>query len=304
MIAGFAVTSTVVGHFLDPFSPQRLIRVTASAAGIALLLAVAALFGVENAQGRGDSAPAGGASTGSPTAAPTGAAVTRGHGSFSAALRQVWADPVARRFTAFVFVSMLAYSAEELLLEPFFGLIFGYSLGDSARLSGSWHAAVMLGMVCIGCAASSNRRLGSLRAWTIAGCCASALAIGSLAGAAVVGTAWPLRVSVMTLGFANGIFAVAAIGSMMELGSAGEARSAGVRMGLWGAAQAVAFALGGLCGTGLMDGIRWLAGSAVVAFAAVFMLEAALFLAAAHLAAHIQSSPRREPETPDMAVIA
>jgi BCD family chlorophyll transporter-like MFS transporter len=275
MIAGFAVTSTAVGHFLDPFSPQRLLRVTGVAAAAAFLLAVAALWKVE----KGVGAPHGRGVSSSGTSA--------GGGSFIAALRRVWAEPQARRFTLFVFVSMLAYSAEELLLEPFCGLVFGCSIGDSARLSGLWHAAAFAGMVGVGLAASAGRRFGSLRNWTIGGCCASGAAIASLACAGAFGPAWPLRVSVLALGVSNGVFAVAAIGSMMELAQRGEARNAGVRMGLWGAAQAIAFAMGGVLGTSVVDSVRWLGGTASTAFAAVFTIEAALFLAAAGLAARV-----------------
>ncbi len=57
MIAGFAVTSGVVGHFLDPFSPQRLIQVTGIAAAAAFLIALAAVWGVEG-PGRGSAAQA------------------------------------------------------------------------------------------------------------------------------------------------------------------------------------------------------------------------------------------------------
>ena len=46
------------------------------------------------------------------------------------ALRQVWGESDARRFTIFVFVSMLAYSAQDLILEPFAGLAFGNGLND------------------------------------------------------------------------------------------------------------------------------------------------------------------------------
>jgi len=42
--------------------------------------------------------------------------------SFREAFAQVWAEPAARRFTIFIFVSMLAYSAQELLVEPFAAL--------------------------------------------------------------------------------------------------------------------------------------------------------------------------------------
>jgi BCD family chlorophyll transporter-like MFS transporter len=120
MIAGFAVTSTVVGRFLDPFSPQRLIQVTAIAAASAFLIALAAVWNVERARGAAQR-----------EAAPR---VAERNGSFTAALERVWRDPPTRAFTLFVFVSMLAYSAQELLLEPFSGLVFGYTLGASTKL--------------------------------------------------------------------------------------------------------------------------------------------------------------------------
>ena len=52
----------------------------------------------------------------------------------------------------------------------------------------------------------------------------------------------------VALGVCNGIFAVAAIGSMMALAGEGREAREGTRMGLWGAAQAVAAGFGGLAG--------------------------------------------------------
>jgi BCD family chlorophyll transporter-like MFS transporter len=48
-------------------------------------------------------------------------------------------------------------------------------------------------------------------------------------------------------------------------------------MGLWGAAQAIAFGLGGILGTAAVDIATLLFGSAVWAYAAVFGTEALLF---------------------------
>jgi BCD family chlorophyll transporter-like MFS transporter len=62
-------------------------------------------------------------------------------------------------------------------------------------------------------------------------------------------------------------------------------------MGLWGAAQAIAFGLGGFLGTVASDIARYLLGSPVVAYSAVFGCEAALFVVAAGLAARIDSTP-------------
>ncbi len=56
-------------------------------------------------------------------------------------LRKVLADPVARHFTVFVFVSMLAYSAQELILEPYAGLVFAMGPGATTKLAGFSMAA-------------------------------------------------------------------------------------------------------------------------------------------------------------------
>jgi BCD family chlorophyll transporter-like MFS transporter len=98
---------------------------------------------------------------------------------------------------------------------------------------------------------------------------------------------------VIALGVSNGIFAVAAIGSMMMLAHRGGPQSAGLRMGLWGAAQAVGFACGGLIATTLLDASRQWLGSAGKAFAVVFALEALLFLTAALYAGRVDIRRRR-----------
>jgi BCD family chlorophyll transporter-like MFS transporter len=199
---------------------------------------------------------------------------------------------------------MLAYSAQELLLEPFAGLVFHFSVGASAQLSGLWHSGVLIGMISVGILCSGPRRFGSLRAWTVAGCYGSAAALLSLGCAAFAGARWPLHFSVVFLGVCNGIFAVAAIGSMMELAHRGEAGSSGTRMGLWGAAQAVAFALGGLLGNTAVDTIRYLSGSAVPAFAAVFVTEGLLFCVAAFFALQVTGRRRSQLMAPTSAVRA
>jgi len=94
------------------------------------------------------------------------------------------------------------------------------------------------------------------------------------------------------------VFAVAAIGSMMRLVGEGRKSREGVRMGLWGAAQAVAFGLGGLAGTVAVDLVRWLVGSPVAAYAMVFVGEAVLFVVATGIAVTLtrtEPAPARYP---------
>jgi BCD family chlorophyll transporter-like MFS transporter len=276
MLVGFIVTAGTAGHFLDPFSSERLLTVAASVSTAAFLIALIAVWGVEGRAAQ---------------AAPLPAASQQGGASapFFTALRQIWGEPVARNFTFFVFLSMLAYSAQDLILEPYAGAIFGFTPGESTKLSGVQHSGVLAGMLVIGALATlvGGRYLGSLRAWTVFGCAASAIALFGLAIGGHFADGWPLRSSVALLGFANGAFAVAAIGSMMALASEGRERREGVRMGLWGAAQAIAFGLGGFLGAASVDLVRLLTGDALTAYSTVFAVEACLFLAAAWLAASL-----------------
>jgi BCD family chlorophyll transporter-like MFS transporter len=74
---------------------------------------------------------------------------------------------------------------------------------------------------------------------------------------------------------------------MMDLAGLDGPGREGIRMGLWGAAQAIAFGLGGMVGAGGSDLGRALLGSDALGFAAVFAAEAALFLISAAIATRI-----------------
>ena len=100
-------------------------------------------------------------------------------------------------------------------------------------------------------------------------------------------TGIPLEFAVIGLGIFNGMFAVAAIGSMMSLAGDGKKAREGTRMGLWGAAQAVAAGFGGLFGAAAVDMLRVVLTTDAAAFGAVFIFEGALFLAAALMAARV-----------------
>ena len=64
---------------------------------------------------------------------------------------------------------------------------------------------------------------------------------------------------------------------MMQLAKEGGKRKEGVRMGLWGASQAIAFAIGALMGTVFSDLFGYLFQSAREGYATVFLLEATVF---------------------------
>lgn len=268
MIAGIALTAGIAGGFLDPYTPLRLIEVVAVVCAGALILTTLAVTGIERGTPR----------VTSERAIP-----------FRQGLAEVWAEPKARAFTLFIFLSMTAYFMQELILEPYAGLVFALTPGQTTQLSGAQNGGVFLGMVAVGIAAT-GLGLGSLRAWVVAGCLGSAASLVALCVIGQSGTPLILPATV-SLGLFNGMFAVAAIGSMMALAGEGRGAREGTRMGLWGASQAVAAGAGGLTGAAAVDLLRHGMDDAT-AFGAVFLVEAGLFLASAIMAHRILGRAR------------
>ena len=273
MIFGFALTSGIAGKFLDPYSPEKVILISGIISSIACFITVVALYRLEGRELQNTSAN-------NAQKLP-----------FRKALSDILADADTRKFTIFIFLSMFAFSAQDLILEPFAGMIFKYSLGETTSLSGIQHSGVLTGMLLVAVCGSSRLRpyFGSLRSWMIYGCLASALAMFGLVIAGVLEGNWPLKLNVYILGLANGAFSIAAIASMMRLAVVGGGGKEGVRIGLWGGAQAIAFGLGGLLGAGASDLARSIFTSPAYAYASVFFIEAILFIASAYMASQVES---------------
>jgi BCD family chlorophyll transporter-like MFS transporter len=285
MIFGIVVTAAATSQMLHPFSLNLLITVAVEIACAAFLVACLAVIGVEQKPAKEE--------------APSAATKQ----DFLAALREVWAEKRARRFTLFVFCSMLAYGAQELILEPFAGAVFALTPAQTAGLTGLQHGGVMAGMIVVGLATLfiGAGRLQAMRAWTVGGCMASGLALLALAIAGFSGPGVPLKPLIFALGASNGAFAVSAISAMMALASQGKGAREGVRMGLWGAAQALAFGAGSLLSPATSDLFRALFGTPAPAYAAVFCGQAVLFLAAARLAVGVFSADAAVSAAPNRA---
>ncbi len=268
MIFGIAVTAGVVGALIDPYTPQLLIKVVSVVVIGAVVVTIIAVWGVERHL----------IAVREPDATP-----------FRQGLTEVWQERKARNFTLFVFLSMTAYFMQELILEPYAGLVFGYTPGQSTSLSGAQNGGVFVGMLTVGIMAT-GLKIGALRNWVMAGCVGSAGALAMITFLGPIGPGAPLMPAVVVLGFFNGMFAVAAIGAMMALAGQGRSQREGTRMGLWGAAQAVAAGFGGLAGAAMVDILR-LTLTDAQAFGSVFIFEAALFIAATAMAAKIMDRP-------------
>ncbi|MAW45766.1 MAG: MFS transporter [Marinovum sp.] len=264
MIFGIAVTATVVGKLLEPYSVERLIKIVFGLTVVTVTITFISTLNIER---------------GLPTVNKN---INKSQ-SFLTGLKVIWANSQTKRFSVFVFLSMTAYFMQELILEPYAGIVFSFTPGQSTSLSGMQNGGVFLGMLAVGIACTGFK-FGALKNWVWAGCMGSCISLVFIALAGQSPEIVPLAPLVFALGIFNGMFAVAAIGSMMSLASQNNDRREGTRMGLWGAAQAIAAGFGGLLGTILVDLLRLANFSHADAYGTVFIFEAALFALAASIA--------------------
>ena len=269
MVTGFIATTAAAGHALDPFSGARLIAVSSAVSVIAVILTLVGVWNIEGKNASSDERVS--------DAPPKS--------SFREELAEIWRERQARRFAIFIFISMLAYSAPDLILEPFAGAVFGMTPGETTKLAGFQHTGTMIGMILL---PVLHRLIPAWRTrttpWIVGGCIACAFGLLNVAAAAAVGPPWPLRASFVVMGITSGIYSIAAIGAMMNLVGAGHRNREGTRMGLWGASQAISYATGGFLGTLASDAARYLLPSVSLSYALVFAAEAGLFMVAAGMA--------------------
>ena len=264
MIFGIAVTAGIVGLLLVPYSFELLLKIVAGLTVLTMIVSFASTWKIENnldeiRQTDEEKAP------------------------LLEELKSLWEHSKTRNFTIFVFLSMTAYFMQELILEPYAGIVFQYTPSQTTSLSGMQNGGVFIGMLTVGILATALK-FGTLKSWVQGGCFGSCFMLLSIMLLGQINSSLPLELAVVGLGFFNGMFAVAAIGSMMSLAGSGSKKREGTRMGLWGAAQAIAAGFGGLLGTILVDLLQVADLSPVNAYGMVFSLEASLFALAALLA--------------------
>ena len=269
MIAGIAITAGITGALLEPYTHTLMIKIVACVAIMSVLITTLSILGVEKKN----------------------TFVTKTEDmDFVQGLKEIWRERKARNFSIFVFLSMTAYFMQELILEPYAGLVFGFTPGETTSLSGIQNGGVFIGMISVGILCT-GLNLGNLRLWVITGCIGSALSLSIIAVLGLSGSQVQLTIAVISLGFFNGMFAVGAIGSMMSLASQGRNNREGTRVGIWGAAQAIAAGFGGLLGASLVDMMRLISATDATAYGTVFIFEAALFICSSALAFRIM--PKR-----------
>ena len=223
LLVGMIGSALVFGALLADFSPARLIQVIQGAALTTMVLNVIALWKQESRSR-------------TPRAVPQGG------------FRQAWelftrGDEAVRRLVA-IGLGTMAFSMEDVLLEPFGGEILGLSVGSTTALTASLALGGLLGFTLASQVLSRGAdpfRMASAGAWL------GIPAFFAVIFSASVQSQWLFGAGVMLIGFGAGLFGHGTLTATMNLAPKNQS---GLALGAWGAVQAtgagVAIAMGGV----------------------------------------------------------
>ncbi len=236
-LLGMAVSSLVVGWLLRGYDPITLIRVVQGCAAMTLVLNLVALWKQEKVR---------------PMSAEEMAAPRP---AFRAAMGDLRTIPGAVRLMAVVALGALGFNMQDVLLEPYGGEILGLSVAATTMLTASSAMGALAGFVMAGRALGRGgdpMRLAAL------GPLVGIAALSAVIFSAPMGSPALFYVGAVGLGLGGGLFSVATLTAVMNLGESGLA-GRGLVLGAWGAALATAAGLSVALGGVLRDVVGHLA---------------------------------------------
>lgn len=257
LLLGMIASALIFGAVLANFSPMRLVQVIQACAVATVALNVVALWKQEG-RVRGQ------------------AAAARNAPSFRQSWEQFTRGSQAVRRLLAVGLGTMAFSMEDILLEPYGGQILHLSVGTTTVLTAALAGGGLLGFAWASRVLSRGAdpfRMASR------GAMAGVVAFLAVIGAAPTGSAALFGSGTLLIGFGAGLFGHGTLTATMNLAPANQR---GLALGAWGAVQASAAGLAAALGGILRDLIS---GSTALAswgqasgYTAVYTIEVILLL--------------------------
>ena len=232
---GMGISALVIGILLADFSKLRLIQVVQGSAVLTLFLNLVAVWRQEqiiiNNQKNDKSE------------------------KFFLSWKKFISDRKTNSLIWVVFWGTLAFSMQDVLLEPYGGQILGLSVSETTNLTGVWALGALLGLAL---AANNSKKTVSSVSNAM-----TALLIGIVGFSAIIFSS-PMQfpflyfLGTLFIGFGTGLFSVSLLIIAMALSSKTNLGS-GFILGSWGAAQAIGAGLGIAVGGILRDVVNKIA---------------------------------------------
>ena len=213
LLVGMMISAIGFGSFLKEFSPGKLIQVIQASAILTLLLNIIALWKQET-RVRGSNAQ------------------TLKTESFKDSWQRFSHGGQAIRRLVAVGLGTIAFSMEDILLEPYGGEVLELSVGATTALT----ATLALGGLC-GFAWASKVLSKGFDPFRMAICGALVGIPGflSVIASGSIGSAWLFAMGIFLIGFGGGLFGHGTLTATMNSSPPGQS---GLALGAWGAVQA------------------------------------------------------------------
>ncbi|MBW4024450.1 MAG: BCD family MFS transporter [Proteobacteria bacterium] len=262
LLVGILVSAVLFGILLSHFTVMKLIQVIQGAALVTVILNGVALWKQE-------------------PRAPLGT-VYDAEPSFASSLAAITSEPQARRRLTAVGLGTIAFSLQDVLLEPYGGQVLGLPVGETTALTALLAVGGLVGFalggLLLGRGTDQHRVAGY-------GALAGLFAFTCVIFSAPMQCAPLFAVGTALIGFGAALFLIGTLSSAVDV--SGKSR-VGLRLGSWGAVQAsaagAAIAIGGV----LHDAVAHLATSGALGvsladratgYEAVYALEMILLFA-------------------------
>ena len=293
LLIGMVASALAFSWLLADFDNVRLIRVIQGAAVVTMVLNVVALWKQEARDP---------ASTSHDIAQP----------SFQEAWQAFSDGKRTSRLLLAVGLGTLAFSMQDILLEPYGGEVLGLSVSATTLLTALFAGGTLAGF------ALAAQRLGGSSAeaprdpyrYAALGLMIGVVGFSLVVFSAPFESALMFRAATALVGFGSGLFAVCMLTATMDLAKrpGDKATTSGIALGAWGAVNATAAGLGLAAGGALRDGFASLGASGVFGrtiidpafgYTVVYHIEIALLFATLIVLGPLVGYQRRAAKTTD-----
>ncbi len=276
LIVGVIIAGVSLSRMLRDYTPAALFTAFYGVCGVALLIGIAALWGLEAR----DVEPA-----------------TSERRSFAQMIATVAGTPQARLFFVYLVLLLVAILGQDVLLEPFAADVFGVPVEVTTRYTSIWGAALLVGLLTTSPLA---RRRGKPFAAAIGGALV-ALGLVLIALSGILGMPVIFTPSLIVFGFGSGVSTAANLALMLDMTVPGQI---GAFVGAWGVANSMARLLGTVLSGVTRDILTDLFDDRMPGYIIVFLLQAAAMAASLTLLPQISTVRFRREAAPSARELA
>jgi len=185
-------------------------------------------------------------------------------------LKRMWADRRARRFAIFLSLGAIASFAQDAVLEPFGGDVFGMNVEQTTRFTAYFGTGVLVLMI-ITAIVTRKRRPEQQTRPAVIGLSVMIIGLALLAVAGLAYIRWLIIPALLVFGGGFGVYTIGGVSLLMAMTTEKEA---GAYLGLWTMIQLMSRGVGIGLGGVVRDVMLALTGAEALAYASVFILEA------------------------------